>query len=741
MQEDRALRIALAGNPNAGKTTLFNALTGSRQRVGNWPGVTVDRMEGECRWGERDVLVIDLPGIYSFSAYSQDERISRSYILEEKPDVVVNIVDASNLERNLFLTTQLIEMHVPMVVALSMMDVMEKRHLRLEVPHLAQHLDCPVVPIMAGRGEGLDELRAAVLRVADAGARPTTRVPHDAIVEEALAELTPCVRECAARGGVDARWLAVKLLDGDETARAICADACAEMVSRHTRRIEKHVGQRIDVVLIEGRYGFIHGLSRDVLKRNIDVRKTVSDGIDQVLLSRIAGIPIFLAVMYAVFWFTLRASEPFIVLLDQLFDVVFIRGAGHLLGSLGAPHWLVDLLAGGLGGGLQTVATLTPPIFFIFLALSALEDSGYMARAAFIADRFMRWIGLPGKAFIPMLIGFGCNVPAVLATRTLTNPRDRVLTILINPLMSCGARIPVYILFLSVFYPRSGSVMMFGLYLVGIALAILSGLLFKRTLLRGEATAFIMELPPYHVPTFNGVFLHTWRRLRGFIQRAGVIIVLIVMAFQAMQFLGNAASPRDTILARAGRAVAPVFKPMGVQPDNWEAVVALISGVFAKEAIVGTLGSLYLAESDDTGGPELYHFWGGIRDAMLSFAGSIRSMFGGGEHDERVRSALADVMRAKFPERAGVLAYLLFVLIYMPCVAVVAVIFKELGLRWTLFAGAWLTGLAWWVSVMFYQLATLPRHPGASLAWVAGLAAVGWLVGRGLHKIGVYHSS
>ncbi|MCD4829952.1 MAG: Fe(2+) transporter permease subunit FeoB [Candidatus Cloacimonetes bacterium] len=727
----RKLRIALAGNPNAGKTTVFNALTGARQRVGNWPGVTVERIEGQARWNDTDVEIIDLPGIYSFSAWSQDERIARNFILEQKPDVVIDIVDASNLERNLFLTTQLIELRVPLVVGLNMMDVVQKRRMKLEVEHLAQHLDCPVIPLVATRGEGFDELRDAVLRLAEAKSVPTTSVRYDSIVEEALAEMIPILTELAQSEDVDVRWLAVKLLEKDETACRLAGDICEKLVKHHTHRIERHVGESIDLVLIGGRYGFIHGLSRDVLHRDFDFRKTVSDAIDQILLNRVVGIPIFLAVMYGVFWFTLKASEPFIVLFDRLFDVIN-NGAAHLLTSIGSPAWLTELTAGGLGGGLQTVATLTPPIFFIFLALSVLEDSGYMSRAAFIADRFMRWIGLPGKAFIPMLIGFGCNVPAILATRTLSNPRDRVLTILINPLMSCGARIPVYILFLGVFYPKTGSLLMFGLYVLGIVLAVLSGLLFKRTLLQGDVSTFVMELPPYHIPTANGVLLHTWRRLKSFVQRAGLIIILIIIIFQALQFIGDADSPGDTFLARAGQFATPVFRPMGIQPDNWEAVVGLLSGVFAKEAIVGTMGSLYLQEAQGSDEPELYHFWGGIRGAMLSFAHSVGGLFGADVEDEQTRNELANVMRQKFPEPAGVIAYLLFVLIYMPCVAVMAVIYKELGMRWMLFSLAWLTGLAWWVATMFYQLATLPAHPGTSLAWAAGLLAVGWAVWWGM---------
>ena len=431
------VKIAIAGNPNSGKTTLFNALTGARQQVGNWPGVTVERIDGFYDYADTRVDVTDLPGIYSFSAYSIDEAVAREHILKEKPQVVINIVDATNMERNLFLTTQLLEMKVPLIVALSMTDVAKKRRIKIELEHLSRHLGCPIVPIVATKGKGLDELRATILETAREAGASTTSVEYDSELEKAIETISGMVAPVAAERGVGSRWLALKLLEKDAVASDLRSDKdLQDTVESETRRVEAHTGEDLDIVIADGRYGFIHGLARDVVHRGNEVRRTVSDSIDKVLLNRVLGIPLFLGIMYLVFVITINVGAPFIDFFDGLFGTIFVDGVGSSLEALSAPGWLTALLAGGIGGGIQTVSTFVPPIFLIFMCLAFLEDSGYMARAAFVMDRFLRTIGLPGKAFIPMLVGFGCNVPAILATRTLENDRDRILTILMNPFMN-----------------------------------------------------------------------------------------------------------------------------------------------------------------------------------------------------------------------------------------------------------------------------------------------------------------
>lgn len=725
------IRVALAGNPNCGKTALFNALTGARQQVGNWPGVTVEHVEGRYDHDDRGVVVTDLPGIYSFSAYSLDEQISRNYILRDQPDVIVNIVDATNLERNLYLTTQLLEMRVPVILALNMMDLARQRCIRIEVEHLARHLGCPVIPIVASKGEGTAELRAAILEMANRKSISETRVWYDSEVEEAISLLESEFRELAKKENVDARWLAIKLLEHDALAETMASDADTSHVEAAIHRISKHTGHDADTVIADGRYGFIHGLARDVIRRDESRRRTITKSIDQIVLNRWLGIPVFLLVMYAVFFITITIAKPFIDFFDLFCGAVFVDGFRVLLEHMHAPELLIALLADGAGGGIQTVATFIPPIMSIFLCLSFIEDSGYMARAAFVMDRVLRIIGLPGKAFLPMLVGFGCNVPAILATRTLEHRRDRVLTILINPFMSCGARLPVYTLFAVVFFPGMANQVVFSLYIAGIMLAILSGLMFKRTLFRGEPTTFVMELPTYHMPTLGGIMYHTWHKLKSFILRAGQVIIVVVLALTLMGTigtdgsLGNKDSDRS-VLTAVGKAITPAFGTMGIEKDNWPATVGLFTGLFAKEAIVGTLDTLYTGMARDSEAQTLpqeesFHLGAALVAAVRSIPEGFRGLWqsDGASAPADAQTPMAKAMAERFGSGSAAFAYLLFVLAYVPCTAVLGAIFREAGLRWMIFSIIYQTGIAWIVATVFYQLSTLTRHPASSLAWIA----------------------
>lgn len=689
--------IALAGNPNCGKTTLFNELTSSRERVGNWPGVTVEHLEGSCRFGDSELRVVDLPGIYSFSTHTPDEDAARRYVLNEKPDVVVNIIDARSVERSLYLTAQLLEMRVPVVVALNMMDLAKRRQIRVELDHLAAHIGCPVIPIIAARGQGRDELLKAAVEAAQTHALSSTMVEYDRDVEDALAKLTELVKQVAVDAVVDPRWLAIKLLERDELAHQLAGDAFGDVLAEETERIQKRMGEDIQIVMADGRYGFVHGLALDVVHRENELRKTVSSQIDRFVLSRAFGVPLFLGVMYLVFKITISLSAPLTGLIDQVFSAFFIDGVRSMLASVNAPLWASVLLADGLGGGIQTVATFIPPIFFMFLCLSVLEGSGYMARAAFVMDRTLRLIGLPGKAFIPMLVGFGCNVPGILAARTLEDRRDRTLTVLLNPFMSCGARLPVYVLFASVFFPHNGGAIIFALYLTGVLLAVGSGLLFKNTILKGEASSFVMELPPYHIPTLRGTLFHTWERLKEFILRAGKVIMILVLILSFLWSVGTDGSfgnqeSGQSVLSAISRTITPVLEPMGVHEDNWPATLGLVTGVFGKELVVGTLNTFYSKGGTDA----------------------------------------ATTMLERFDGKVGAYAYLLFILIYAPCVAAIAAVYRETSLKWALFSVSYLTLLAWLFSVMFYQIGTFSAHPASSTAWAAGGAGMLLLFYQGL---------
>ncbi|MBO3273912.1 Fe(2+) transporter permease subunit FeoB [Pseudomonas schmalbachii] len=740
MSEHRS--IALVGNPNCGKTTVFNALTGSRQRVGNWPGVTVERKSGEYRFEGERYEVVDLPGTYSLDVVDQevslDEKIARDYVHANEADLIVNIVDASNLERNLYLTLQLAEMQVPLLVVLNMIDVAEEKAMRVDADKLAERLGCPVVPVVASEGSGIDELKAVVRDTLRQARRPGAAVTYDSGLEQAIEQLLPQLT--AAVGGTAPRWLAVRLLEGDDLARA----AAGPQAVQEAAQLAQELGDDIDIMVADARYGLANSITRDALTMLGRTSRDLTDRIDRVVLNRALGIPIFFAMMYLMFMFTINIGSSFIDFFDQLGALLFVDGLGQLLGAIGTPDWLVALLTQGIGAGVQTVATFIPVIGFLFLFLSFLEDSGYMARAAFVMDRFMRWVGLPGKSFVPMIVGFGCTVPAIMATRTLEHRRDRLLTIAMAPFMSCGARLPVYVLFAAAFFPEHGQNIVFGLYIIGIGAAVLTGLLLKHSLLEGEATPFIMELPPYHIPTIKGVLLHTWSRLKGFVVKAGRIIVPTVLVLNMLNSTGTDGSfasvpPDHSVLAEVGRGIAPAFSPMGVTADNWPAAVGIITGILAKEAVVGTLNTTYgaLAGQAEEAEEGPFDLWGGIADAFATIPANLAEAFGrwtdplgleadlsdqatvAAAHD--VSSSIFGAMVTRFVSTSAAFAYLLFVLLYSPCTAAMAAVYQEAGTRWMLFVVAWTTGLAYGVAVLFYQLANWAAHPLGSLAWCAGV--------------------
>jgi ferrous iron transport protein B len=542
----------------------------------------------------------------------------------------------------------------------------------------------------------------------------------------------------------------LKLLEGDPAA-ALNADRATLAKAEHWRgQIHARSGEEADIHIADTRFGHAHALAQRVIRQRGRAGRTLSDGIDRVVLSRIWGIPLFLLVMYLMFVLTVSLGGAFVDLFDGVAGALFVDGLGALLGAAGAPAWLTLILAQGIGGGLRVVATFIPIIASLYLFLSAIEDSGYMARAAFVMDRFMRSIGLPGKAFVPLIVGFGCNVPAVMATRTLENERERKLTILMNPFMSCGARLPVYVLFAAAFFPHTGQNVVFALYLTGIVVAVLTGLLMKRTLLQGESAGFMMELPPYHLPTLKGVLLRTWDRVKIFLHEAGRVIVVMVLILNVLGSvgtdgsLGNQDSDRS-ILSAVSRAAAPLFAPLGVREENWPAVLGIVSGVLAKEVIVGTLDSLYTrlaAEAEPAEGePSPFSLPQALAAAVATVPANLADALGGlsdplglrvGDLSDQEAAAAAQevhsgtfgAMEARFDGQVGAFAYLLFVLLYFPCVATIGAIVREAGAPWAAFVAAWTTGVAFAAATLFYQVATFDRHPLASGAWVVGLTLV-----------------
>jgi len=683
--KNRTAVIALAGNPNVGKTTLFNALTGARQHVGNWPGVTVEYKAGTFLHRGKEYEVIDLPGIYSLSASSPDERVARDFIMKDKPDLVVNIVDASNLERNLYLSVQLMEMQVPVVMVLSMTDIAERNGIRTDHKHLESHLGCPVIPLILNRKFDREDFAQRIDHCLQSSPLPNV-IHYDEPVEKAITGIIEVLKGDAEQSIEPISWRAIKLIEGD-------ADECAKLsteqmdrISRSIHSVERHRGQDGRIVIADDRYAYIRGLVKDVVKRSSADHQTFSDRIDKVLLSKIMGLPVFFGVMYLVFLIAVRASQPLIGLIDGGLSWLLVDQFGVWLAGLSTPEWLEYILVEGLGGGLVTIAIFVPPIFFIFLSLAILEDSGYMARAAFIADKTMRRIGLPGKAFIPLLVGFGCTVPAIMATRTLESKRDRIMTSILTPFISCGAKLPVYTYLALIFFPRNADIAVFGLYISGIVMAMLVAFMLKKTLFKTDPGVFVMELPAFHVPTFNGIFLHTWHRLKEFILRAGKTIlgvIILINIFQAIYITSpfesaveNGEPVKETLLQTAGRAINPVFEPMGIDHGNWEASVALLSGIFAKEAIVGSLQSLYGIEENEVGEATIKNKFGGTREIW---------------------------------------AFLLFIVLYSPCAATLALLLKEFGRGWLVFAFGYLTLLAWVVATLFYQVSV---WRAGSLLWI-----------------------
>jgi ferrous iron transport protein B len=533
----RKVTIALAGNPNSGKSSIFNHLTGARQHVGNYPGVTVEKKEGFCHHGEAEIQVVDLPGTYSLTAYSIDEIVARNYLLEEKPDVVVNIADASNLERNLYLTTQLRELGVPMVLALNMSDVARARGIDIECEVLSRALGVPVVPTIGHKGQGIGELLDRAVALASNGHHPAPlKMEYGRDLEPELAAIQRVVeqQENPLIGKYDPRWLAVKLLEKDADIRGqIVSPAVAAALAQSADKLAERSGSSPAIMIAEARYGFISGICQEAVRSSVETRHQLSDRVDAVLLNRGLGLPIFLGLMYLVFHLTFTLGEPPMGWIESAFQWAAAAVSGWW--PRGSESALKSLLVDGIIGGVGAVVVFLPNILLLFLAIAILEDSGYMARAAFLMDRLMHKIGLHGKSFIPMLLGFGCSVPAIMATRTLENRADRLTTIMVTPLMSCGARLPIYALIIPAFFPLGlQGWMLWLIYLIGIVLAIVGARVLRSTLFKGESIHLVMELPPYHLPTLKGVVIHMWERGSLYLKKAGTIILALSVLLWAL---------------------------------------------------------------------------------------------------------------------------------------------------------------------------------------------------------------
>jgi ferrous iron transport protein B len=682
-------KLALIGNPNCGKTTLFNVLTGANQKVGNWPGVTVEKKSGSFRLEDHEIELVDLPGIYSLEQASQgiDEKIAQNYLKQNDVDLVINIIDATNLERSLVLTQQLLEQDRPVLIVLNMLDVAEQQGININIHTLAEKLANPVIPIVASRKRGLQELYQQLRSMLD------ERAVTPGQARQAVAT------EPGESAGEE------RLLQRYHRSRQL-VDGVVEVMPSHDSMSEK---------------------------------------IDAVLINRWLGFPVFLLMIYLMFTVAVNLGAVFIDFFDILFSAVLVDGTTWVLEQISAPAVIITLLAQGLGGGITLVATFIPVIAFLYLCLSILEDSGYLSRAAFVIDRLMSGIGLPGNAFVPLIVGFGCNVPAVMASRSLTRDSDRLLTIAMAPFMSCGARLTVYALFAAAFFQQSGQNLVFLLYLLGISLAVFTGWIFRKQLFTGEITPSFQEMPAYHVPVVRNILITTWFRLRGFMLRAGktIISVVVVLSFLnsiSTDFTFGNEDTEASILSVIGKSITPAFSPLGIEQDNWPATVGLFTGMFAKEAIVGTLDALY---SEPAGGdgpveaPDLVAAagaaLGSIGNELLAIGETLTDPLGISIGDVTDTAAVAEEqgveaqtltnMASLFSSSFAAFCYLVFVLLYAPCVAVLGAINKEAGWRWTLLVFSWSTGLAYVTATVIYQVGTFAQHPAFSALWIISMTA------------------
>ena len=654
--------IAIAGNPNCGKSTIFNLLTGGRQRVGNWPGVTVDKKMGEIKHPKLKATLVDLPGTYDLGTWSEDERVARTYLFSGEPQFLINVLDSTNIERNLYLTTILQEKGIKMLVVLNMIDVANKDGISINTEQLEKELGVPVIAVSALKFGSKNKIISKIAEALSQEQKPI--VPP----------LPPIENE-----------------------------------------------EEKDEIIAEWRYKHIENIVANSVSKGISPYKA-SDKIDKFIMNKYIGLPIFLFAMYLLFWLAVHVGGVFIDFFDIAFGAIFVDGLKHVLTSINAPEAVVSILADGVGSGIQALSTFFPIIFSLFFFMGLLENSGYISRAAFVVDRIMRAMGLPGKAFIPMLIGFGCSVPAIMATRSLENKRDKILSVFMVPFMSCGARLPVYIVITSAFFPHNAQNMIFALYMIGIFLALATGLLLKGTVYKGHLAPFVMELPQYHRPKIGAAARNALFRIRAFIKKAGRILIPIMMVLGVLNSTG--------VLSVAGKSITPIFSPMGISENNWQASVSLFSGLFAKESIVGVMSTLYSqnAEAEPKEEEKEFSLTEQFGEAFASIPNNAKKLgqkitdpLGIGDSDiiDESASMFEQMQKAFNNSSAAAFAFLIFVLLYVPCVSAVSVAMREVGYALVILQSIYSTMLGWCLAVLFYQIAE-----GHSLPFIATAVAL-----------------
>lgn len=746
-----AYQVALIGNPNCGKTTLFNRLTGAQQTTGNWPGVTVEQKSGFFELQNDHYHLIDLPGVYSLEDSSHrglDERIASQFLTCQPVDVILNVVDATSLERQLFLTAQLLHMGLPVVVVLNRMDLLKAHNLHIDIDKLSEHLGCPVIPVSAYYNKGIDQLKQQLPELLNKPSNLHFDLP------ETLHDSVHAVRNLQDDPDSDSCWKTLQMLitptDAPLELRSFC--------SQEKQKLEEHYEEDLAIIAADLYFQHAHDATHKSQENTDQFSRNHTDLFDRWALHPIFGLPIFLGIMYLVFATSITVGNAFIDFFDLGAQALFVDGPSALLEAIHAPSWIIALIAQGIGGGIQVVATFIPVIAALFVMLSIMEESGYMQRVALIMDSLMRRLGLSGQAFIPLVVGFGCNIPAVLASRTLPDQRNRIATIMMTPFMSCSARLTVYVMFATAFFSEHAALIVFSLYLVGILAAVVTALLLKHTLLPGKAPQLLMELPTYHKPALLNVLLNTRNKMKSFILDAGKIIVLVVLVLNFFNSLGTDGTfghenQPTSVLSSVAKTATPLVEPLGITEENWPATVGIFTGLLAKEVVVGSLDALY-QQNSETEATKDYDLLAALGTAAATVPENLSGIFSGiidplglqsidnvddknaiAEEQGFTLSTL-DKMVDKFDGTIGAYAYLLLILLYFPCVATFAAIKQELGWRWALYSGGWSLFLGYSVAVLFYQLANYSLHPTQSLLWLAIFSSLFALLYLALRKIG-----
>ena len=668
-----SIKIGLAGNPNCGKTTMFNDLTGSTQYVGNWPGVTVEKKGGKLK-GHKDVEIVDLPGVYSLSPYTLEEVVTRNFMIEDKPDAIINIVDASNIERNLYLTTQILELGIPTVIALNMMDIVEKNEDKIDLNKLSDILGCPVIETSALKGKGIKEVAEKAVELANEKKKFNFEVPYSEECKNALSEIEKFAKEYLSSSNIESKYLAIKLFERDEkiVEKLQLNESSLKEIENIVKKCEDELDDDSESIITSDRYAFIGTIVSKAIKKANNSNESTSDKIDKIITNRFLALPIFAAIMWAVYYISVSSIGTIVTdwTNDTLFGEIVAGNVGNWLQALGVADWLYSLIIDGLIGGVGAVLGFVPQIMLLFLFLSILEDCGYMARVAFIMDRVFKKFGLSGKSFIPMLISSGCGVPGIMATRTMENDRDRKMTIMLTTFIPCGAKLPIIALFAGALFGGASWVAP-SVYFLGIVMIIICGIILKQTkLFKGEPAPFVMELPQYHIPSAKNVLLHMWERGRAFIVKAGTIIFVACGAIwflSSFNFRLEMVDAGESILAAIGNVFAPIFAPLGF--GNWQSSVASISGLVAKENVVGTFGVLFgVAEAAEDDPTLLQHVSG-----MFTIASAY--------------------------------AFIAFNMLNAPCFAAIGAIRREMGSwKWMWITIGFQTGTAYLVALVINQV-------------------------------------